>query len=199
MSLFNECFYTDDFDQEMIDYVDTLGNFTNRAYIGGDSGQFYLKYGQTRDYFWASDVTPSPDFKHLTKQQFKERIGMRQKQFTKADLKDGMVVKYRGGNCYADKNNGLRLVLCKQFIGSDGFAQFREYSKDLLLGNEPTFDIVEVFTVIDAGNGLDYITSWLLKSIWKREEKSAEQLEIEKIQAEMEQLNKRLGELKGKV
>lgn len=34
MSLFNECFYTDDFDQEMIDYVDTLGNFTARCYIG---------------------------------------------------------------------------------------------------------------------------------------------------------------------
>lgn len=107
---------------------------------------------------------------------------MTQKQFTKADLKNGMVVKYRGGNCYADKNNGLRLVLCEQFIGSDGFAQFREYSKDLLLDNGPTFDIVEVFTVIDASDGFDYITSWLLDSIWKREEpkQSPEQIEIER-------------------
>lgn len=203
MSLFNECFYTDDFDQEMIDYVDTLGNFTARCYIGRYSGWSYLKYGTANNYFWASNATPTSEYKYLTKQQFKERIGMTQKQFTKSDLKTGMVVKHRGGCCYSNKYGGLNLVVKDSFIQADEFCLICNYNQDLTSEDFTELDIVEVFEVLQSQYNLKNITSWKLKSIWKREEKlevpSPEQIEIEKIQAEMQQLNKRLGELKAKV
>lgn len=197
MSLFNECFYTDDFDQEMIDYVDTLGNFTARCYIGRHSGWSYLKYGQGNDYFWATNVPPSKEDKYLTKQQFKEKIGMTQKPFTKSDLKNGMVVH--------NSFSGLQLVVGNHIVYSEGFGLLTHYHQNLRHGEHEELDINEVFEVISA-SGVRYINEWVLKSIWKRPEPvvtppvpSAEQIEIEKIQAEMEQLNKRLGELKAKV
>lgn len=130
--------------------------------------------------------------KEISVQQLKEKIKMC-KQFSKSDLKDGMVVKYRGGGAISNKNNGLRLVLCGQFISDTGYAEFDEYLEDLSLEtSNPTFDIVEVFTVIDASAGLNRITEWELKSIWKREELSERDKKIISIREKMLELEKQL-------
>lgn len=201
MSLFNECFYTDDFDQEMIDYVDTLGNFTNRGYIGRYSGQFYLKYAIGNNYFWASNLRCPKEYKHLTKQQFKEKIGMTQKQFTKADLKTGMIIEFING----ELGQVLLGTLNGDIVtGETWFPLATRNNTELFELKDPE----SVKTVYSPKNNkflclkqakINNLSHYEYTVVWKREEKSAEQIEIEKIQAEMEQLNKRLGELKAKV
>lgn len=164
-----------------------------------EATSYFIDEGGRLSYSTSNITFSTVSDKEISIQQLKEKISMC-KQFTKSDLKDGMVVKYRGGGSFASKDNGLRLVLCNQFVGRDGYGEFKEYLEDLSLSSDDTnFDIVEVFEVVDASDGLDYITSWALKSVWKREEKSQNQLEIEKIQNEMDTLKQRLEELKGKV
>lgn len=211
MSLFNENFYTDDFDQEMLDYVRDLGSTIKRSRTDYLETKYkYLKYGTSCDYFWTNNITVTLDeYTYLTKQQFKEKIGMTQKQFTKADLKDGMVVKYRGDKKdredLSNKCSGLRLVVNTYLISSDNFNVLDDYDSGMSYNNDSVFTIDEVFEASDIYGGLNNIENWTLKSIWKRPEPvvaptpSAEQLEIESIQAEMDKLSQRLSELKGKV
>lgn len=54
MSLFNENFYTDDFDQEMIDYVRNLGNYGFRS-SKLKLSEKGIKYGKGNNYFWTDD------------------------------------------------------------------------------------------------------------------------------------------------
>lgn len=76
--VFDEDFYTDDFDQDMIDYLVDSGwvvqdNDSRDARVDN----LYLRFGSSQGYFWTTDN--SYDFnlgKLLTKQQFKEKIGM---------------------------------------------------------------------------------------------------------------------------
>ncbi len=134
----------------------------------------------------------------LTKQQFKERIGMTQKQFTKADLKDGMFVRL-------NFDNSVYLKVDDYLISHNGFMRLGAYN-DNLEKPDDSWSVNEVMALnnseINLGAGLRDMKRFNYKSIWKRPtkpKKTPEQLEIEKIQAEMEQLNKRLGELKEKM
>ena len=118
---------------------------------------------------------------------------MKPKQFTKADLKDGMVVLLRG-------SNDRHLVINNRFVAEkDGWMGFDSYSDELLekCFKDKDFDVMEVFEVIRA-NSLS-IKDWQLKSIWKREEKLPAQIEIEQIQNQIDELNARLETLKGSV
>lgn len=125
-------------------------------------------------------------------------LGYTIEQLAKADLKDGMVVKYRGGSTFSESYGGLRVVLNSACVSADSFSVLRNVSEDLLYPDE-CFSIDEVFEVVKIKGGLDRIENWTLKSIWKREEKSTEQIEIASIQAEMDKLSQRLQDLKGKV
>ena len=81
-NLFDESFCTSDYDQEMVDYISR--NF-GAVRLESEVPKVYLKYGAILDKFWTSDSYVH--CKVLTKQQFKEKIGM----IDKEDEKDGMV------------------------------------------------------------------------------------------------------------
>lgn len=72
-NVFDEQFCTDDFDQEMIEFVKELGDFKYRGTFG-DDGDKFLKYGTGNNYFWIDNYECSHTL--LTKQEFKEKIGM---------------------------------------------------------------------------------------------------------------------------
>lgn len=103
MSSFDDRFYTDDFDQEMLDYIKSEYSWDVIWFKGDDE---HLKYGSNRDEFWTFNAYEnSVHFKYLTKQQFKEKIGMIKKEiktvgFTKNDLKTGMLVVLENGMEY---------------------------------------------------------------------------------------------------
>lgn len=194
--LFEEQFYTDDFDQEIIDFIVREGWDCTDSQIDHlpNLAKPYLVYGTGVNHFWTGKRRLG---NYLTKQQLMEKIGMTNKQFTKDDLKTGMVIKYRGGSVESDKYGRLALVVGDHLVQANEYDDLGRYTDDLLCNG--TLDIVEVFDVVNLSTGLSCIFSWKLKSIWKREEKSPEQIEIENIQLEMDKLNRRLGELKGKI
>lgn len=84
------------------------------------------------------------------------------KEFTKADLKDGMVVAYANGK--------RRLVLNNFLIGKDGYFDLSNYSENLKDKCDPDKDIVRVFK-INIVTTLDNIFHTKnLELIWERKE-----------------------------
>ena len=84
------------------------------------------------------------------------------KEFTKADLRDGMVVAYANGK--------RRLVLNNFLIGKDGYYDLKYYSEDLKNKDDSDKDIVRIFKITMATT-FDYIChSSNLKLIWERTE-----------------------------
>ena len=84
------------------------------------------------------------------------------KEFTKADLRDGMIVAYANGK--------RRLVLNNFLIGKDGYYDLKYYSEDLKNKDDSDKDIVRIFKITMATT-FDYIChSSNLKLIWERTE-----------------------------
>lgn len=100
------------------------------------------------------------------------------KEFTKADLKDGMVVEYRDGK--------RRLVLNNFLIGKDGYFDLSNYSENLKDKNSSDRDIVRVFK-INIVTTLDYIfRTENLELIWERTE--SKKMTTEEMRHKLEEL-----------
>lgn len=100
------------------------------------------------------------------------------KEFTKADLKDGMVVAYANGE--------RRLVLNNFLIGKDGYFDLSNYSENLKDINSSDRDIVRVFK-IKIVTTLDYIfRTENLELIWERTE--TKRMTAEEMRQKLEEL-----------
>lgn len=172
MKSFNEGFYTEDFDQEMLDFIES--NHTVDHYVNGWSNldlclcysewdkDFYLKYSNST-------------VNKLTKEEFKRKIGMptgenttesetiqEQATFGKKDLVDGMFVKCRNGK--------LHVVIGMCAHNNNGWMDLEnEFTEDLLETSDITnLDIVEVFLKAKNFPLAQYLKGAGLQSIWKR-------------------------------
>lgn len=100
------------------------------------------------------------------------------KEFTKSDLKDGMVVAYANGE--------RRLVLNNFLIGKDGYFDLSNYSENLKDKNSSDRDIVRVFK-INIVTTLDYIfRTENLELIWERTE--SKKMTTEEMRHKLEEL-----------
>lgn len=99
-------------------------------------------------------------------------------KFTKADLKDGMVVAYANGQ--------RRLVLNNFLIGKDGYFDLSNYSENLKDKNYSDRYIVRVFK-INIVTTLDYIfRTENLELIWERTE--SKKMTTEEMRQKLEEL-----------
>jgi hypothetical protein len=142
MSYFSYRFYTDDFDQEMLNFVEKKYGLSKSQRSVEDD---YLNYGTSNNYFWtcngASNVC---GYIKLTKQQFKEIIGMSDKKtFTKADLKDGMVVRV-----VSDLPNKFYLVLKGKLLQEAGHCDLVNFTDSLNCRTNSLFDKWTVFRTL---------------------------------------------------
>ena len=189
MSTFDKSFYTTDFDQEMMDFIEGNSGFKiEDEFLHWHDYHNILAYGAGRGAFWtesaALDVyrTSTP----LTKQQFKEKIGMpmespvtEETTFGKKDLVDGMFVKCRNGE--------IHVVLGDIACDDSGFLDLeQEYDEEMLyLGASEDFeefDIMEVFVKYSNLPLHEYLSGEGLKSIWKRTPpKSEKVIKLEKL------------------
>lgn len=93
-------------------------------------------------------------------------------------------------------------VLPDRIIAKDGWINLKNYDENCNDSTNSEYDIVEIYDAPINNRG----EAWNLRSsdkeclnlVWKREEKSKEQIEKEAIQIEMEKLAKRLSELEVK-
>ena len=103
-----------------------------------------------------------------------------QKEFTKADLKDGMVVKHRNG----DK----KMVISEALIGEDGYSDRNCFREDLTNRYFKDLDIVGVYAIQEYNNFADMLSDYNLELIWERKEPK---------KMTVEEMRKRLEELTG--
>lgn len=179
-------FYTDDFDQEMIDFIEQNLPVSNIDWHNKTVHDIYLKYSHHNKCFWFSDDSVSC-FKRLTKQQFKEKIGMTTKQFTKSDLKDGMRVVHR------DKTETV-VVGCELWVTkSDNYFErsLHMYSGSLLddLKSKSQLRQYDIMEVIDRDNTV----------LFKRVEKSQTQLQLEELEKQQREIADKIAELSKKL
>ena len=83
-----------------------------------------------------------------------------QKDFTKADLKDGMVVEYKDGR--------RRLVVADMLIGKDGFLTLNSYSEELKSNSFDEHTIVKTYKIREAATFDCVLDNINLELIWKR-------------------------------
>ena len=100
------------------------------------------------------------------------------KEFTKADLKDGMVVEY--------KNGKRRLVLNNRLIGKDGYYELNKYGEDMKDKESPERDVMRVFKIVITTT-LSYIFHIEnLELIWERTE--TKRMKAEEMRQKLEEL-----------
>lgn len=101
-----------------------------------------------------------------------------QKEFTKADLKDGMVVKHRNG----DK----RMVISEALIGENGYADQNCFREDLTHRYFKDLDIVGVYAIQEYNNFADMLSDYNLELIWERTE--SKKMTVEEMKQKLEEL-----------
>ena len=102
-----------------------------------------------------------------------------QKEFTKSDLKDGMVVKYND-NCF-----GKRLVIGGFLIGEDGYADLADYNENLK-SMVSDLEIVRVYKIKRMGKFRSIMKNHNLELIWERKE--PKKMTVEEMREKLEEL-----------
>ena len=150
------------------------------------NGESYLKntnYGMCNEgtcYYgdgeWSSlDIAEKYNYKIL------EWSDYMQKEFTKADLEDGMVVEYR---C---KDYGKRMVVGNMLIGEDGSHRLEAYDNDLTQGYaESQLSIIRVYKIKNERNFKHIMDDDNLELIWERKE--PKKMTIEEMRKKLEEL-----------
>lgn len=100
------------------------------------------------------------------------------KEFTKADLRDGMVVKHRNG----DK----RMVISEALIGENGYADQNCFREDLTHRYFKDLDIVGVYAIKEYSNFADMLSDYNLELIWERKE--PKKMTVEEMRKKLEEL-----------
>lgn len=101
------------------------------------------------------------------------------KEFTKSDLKDGMVVKYND-NCF-----GKRLVIGGFLIGEDGYADLGDYNENLK-SMASDLEIVRVYKIKHMGKFSSIMKNHKLELIWERKE--PKKMTVEEMRQKLEEL-----------
>lgn len=101
------------------------------------------------------------------------------KEFTKSDLKDGMVVKYND-NCF-----GKRLVIGGFLIGEDGYADLGDYNENLK-SMASDLEIVRVYKIKRMGKFSSIMKNHNLELIWERKE--PKKMTVEEMREKLEEL-----------
>lgn len=102
-----------------------------------------------------------------------------QKEFTKADLKDGMVVEYND-NCF-----GKRLVIGGFLIGEDGYDDLVNYNENLK-NVVSDLEIVRVYKIKCMGKISSIMYDVNLELIWERKE--PKKMTVEEMRKKLEEL-----------
>ena len=104
-----------------------------------------------------------------------------QKEFTKADLKDGMVVEYRRVAL------GRRLVVKDMLLGIDGSYTLKNYNDDLTdIEVDPELSIIRVYKIKYAKRFKHILDDDNLELIWERKE--PKKMTVEEMRQKLEEL-----------
>ena len=143
----------------------------NTNYNMHNEGTCYYGGGE-----WSSlDIAENYNYKIL------EWSDYMQKEFTKSDLKDGMVVEYRR------KDYGKRMVVGNMLIGEEGSHRLEAYENDLTQGYaESQLSIIRVYKIKNERNFKHIMDDDNLELIW--EHKEPKKMTVEEMRQKLEEL-----------
>lgn len=142
----------------------------NTNYYMHNEGMCYYGDGE-----WSSlDIAENYNYKIL------EWSDYMQKEFTKADLRDGMVVEQRDGDMY--------LVLAGMVVRKRGYNRIGDYDDDLKCAGYTGGDIVKVYRITPGLLGCikDVFIKGNLELIWERKE--PKKMTVEEMRQKLEEL-----------
>ena len=123
----------------------------------------------------------SLDFAEKCNYKILEWSDYMQKEFTKSDLKDGMVVEYRR------KDYGKRMVVGNMLIGEEGSHRLEAYENDLTQGYaESQLSIIRVYKIKNERNFKHIMDDDNLELIWERKE--PKKMTVEEMRQKLEEL-----------
>lgn len=101
------------------------------------------------------------------------------KEFTKTDLKSGMVIEYN------DKTFGRRLVAGDYLIGGNGYSELNDYANNLI-SNNANLEIVKIYKIRYGSCFNDLMEDKNLELIWERIE--VKHMTVDEMQQKLEEL-----------
>ena len=144
----------------------------------------YLDY--TNYYIYAESTCYTAEGKYCHENYYKKKgytilewSDYMQKNFTKSDLKDGMVVEYN------DNSFGKRLVVGDFLIGEDGYADLGDYNENLK-NVVSDLEIVRVYKIKCMGKISSIMYDVNLELIWERKE--PKKMTVEEMRQKLEEL-----------
>lgn len=148
------------------------------------NGESYLKntnydmYNERTCYYGDGEYS-SRDFAEKYNYKILEWSDYMNKEFTKADLKDGMVVEYN------DNYFGKRLVIGGFLIGEDGYSDLGDYNENLK-NVVSDLEIVRVYKIKRMGKISSIMYDGNLELIWERKE--PKKMTVEEMRKKLEEL-----------
>lgn len=155
-------------DKHGMKWIDGLSYLTSTQYARYKEQTCYTGYGAyaSFDYYKGKNYT------------ILEWSDYMQREFTKADLKNGMVIEYSNGK--------RRLVLNNYLIGKDGYYELSQYRENMKDKEDSDRDIMRVFTIsiVTTLDRIFHIEN--LNLIWERKE--TKKMTVEEMKNKLEEL-----------
>lgn len=145
----------------------------------GNSYLSYTHYGEYRDKTCYSGDGGYQSYDYFEKYKYNilEWGDYMKKEFTKSDIKDGMVVEYRDGD--------RRLVIDKYLIGKNAYYELSTYNENLE-DKYPGLTIMKVFKIRQRAILERILDDDNLELIWERKE--PKKMTIEEMRQKLEEL-----------
>lgn len=148
------------------------------------SGKSYMEKTNYKDYEGETCYAGSGEYslyRHYNSEGYEilEWSDYMQKEFTKADLEDGMVVEYN------DNSFGKRLVVGGFLIGEDGYDDLVNYNENLK-NVVSDLEIVRVYKIKCMGEISSIMKDYNLELIWERKE--TKKMTVEEMRKKLEEL-----------
>jgi len=202
-------YYTEDFDQEMLDWLTKnkpdKSNSRSCTDFYWNVNHRYLRSGFIGDLWTSNEAIYSfSKINRLTKQEFKQLIGMKEENkmstFTKGDLKTGHLVVLRDGReCVVFKDIASVHSYDDAIVNlnNNSWDALKEYTDNLLsIDNFSELDIMEVYLQSHPFSFVREYEKDKRQLLWKREEKSEKDLQIEELQVTITQAQEQINKLK---
>ncbi len=167
-------------EEEAIDFCEQMHG-QGMKWCNGESYWKNTKYNVYHEgtCYYGNGEYSSRDFAEKYNYKILEWSDYMQKEFTKADLKDGMVVEYND-NCF-----GKRLVVGDFLIGEDGYADLGDFNENLK-NVVSDLEIVRVYKIKRMGKISSIMHDDNLELIWERKE--SKKMTIEEMRQKLEEL-----------
>lgn len=168
-------------EEEAIDFCKQMYKH-GMVWASGCSYLSYTRYGVHRDKTCYGGDGGYQSYDYFEKHKYKilEWSDYKNKEFTKADLKDGMVVEQRDGNMY--------LVLAGLVVRKRGYNCIGDYDDDLKVADYAGGDIVKVYRITPESLRCieDVFIKGNLELIWGR--KKPKKMTNEEMRMKLEEL-----------